>query len=177
MNEWPDVVRACTMANLSVEPSSLPEAPAKMYRPTNWFAAIVLCSCWLALADRGSNADDKASATARITELQKNRLAAAKKANDMLVSQLKEGFLPAGGDTSFILRLAEVKKLVLQARLELADTKQERIKVIEDAIKEFEPFVEAYEKRSKAGIGGVVEFQLAQIHLLELKIAMARAKQ
>jgi len=150
-----------------------------MNRPTNWFAAIVLCSCWLALADRGSNADDKANATDRITELQKNRLAAAKKANDMMVSQLKEGFLPAGGDTiSFILRLAEVKKLVLQARLELADTKQERIKVIEDAIKEFEPLVEAYEKRSKAGIGsGVVEFQLAQIHLLELKIAMERAKQ
>jgi hypothetical protein len=48
-----------------------------------------------------------------------------------MVSNFKEGFLPAGADASFILRLGEVKKLVLQARLDLAETKAERIKAIE----------------------------------------------
>jgi len=90
-----------------------------------------------------------------------------------------DSFLPAGADaTTFILRLGEVKKLVLQARLDLAETKAERIKAIEETIKEIEPFVDAYEKRAKAGIGsGVADVPLAQVYLLELKIALEKTKQ
>jgi hypothetical protein len=166
----------------------------KMNRPARWLTALVFCTCCLLLTEAvGSslfqlaptggggaraNADDKASGKDRIKELQKQRLEAAQKANDIMVSSFKAGFLPAGTDaTTFFLRLAEVKKLVLQAQLDLAETNAERIKAIEDAIKETEPLVDASEKSAKAGIGsGMVQFQLAQAHLLELKIMLEKAK-
>jgi len=137
-----------------------------------------LCFCCLALV-AATNADDKTSGKAKIKELQKQRLEAAKKANDIMVSNFKEGFLPAGADaTTFVLRLGEVKKLLLQARLDLAETKAERLKAIEETIKEIEPLVDAYEKRAKAGIGGGgADVQLAQVYLLEMKIALEKTKQ
>jgi cob(I)alamin adenosyltransferase len=150
----------------------------KTSRPASRFTAIVLCACSLFLAS-ATNADDKATGKDRIKELQKQRLEAAKKANDIMVSNFKEGFLPVGADaTTFVLRLGEVKKLLLQARLDLAETKAERIKAIEETIKEIEPLVDAYEKRAKAGVGGGgVDAQLAQVYLLEMKIALEKTKQ
>jgi hypothetical protein len=156
---------------------SYPETPMKTSRPASWFSAMVLCSFCLLLVS-ATSADDKATGKDKIKELQKQRLEAARKANDILVNNFKDGFLPAGADTtSFLLRLAEVKKLVLQARLDLVETKAERVKVIEEAIKDIEPLVEAYEKRVKAGIAsGAADAQLAQVYLLEMKIALEKAK-
>jgi hypothetical protein len=68
--------------------------------------------------------------------------------------------------------------LVFEARLDLAETKPECVKAIEETIKELEMIVEPFEKRMKAGaLNATVNFYLAQVHLLELKIALEKAKQ
>lgn len=148
--------------------------------PTNWFTAMVVFSCWLALAGCGTSADDKVDAKEKIKELQKQRLEAAKKARDYLLRAFQQGFLPPGIDDTgaFIFRLVEVNKLVFQARLDLCEKKSERIKVIEETIKEFEPLVAAQDKKAKAGqANATFNYHLLEVHLLELKIALAKAKQ
>jgi cob(I)alamin adenosyltransferase len=139
-----------------------------------WFAVIALFACWLALAARGTSAD-KVDAKDKIKDLQKQRLDALMKARERLVKQLENGFLPGAADTAaFMTQLRDVTRLVCQARLDLCAGKQERIKVIEESIKEFAPTVEALEKRQKAGVGNAtVDFHLAQASLLELKISLS----
>jgi hypothetical protein len=148
-------------------------------RATICFTALVLCSCWLAVADRGARADDKADVKAKIKELQKQRLEAATKARDFLFNQLERGYIPSGAaDTSvFFTQLVLLDKLVHEARLDLSETRAERIKATEQSIKQFEPIVAQFEKRYKEGIGNAtVTFHLAEVHLLEMKIALEKAK-
>jgi hypothetical protein len=143
------------------------------------FTALVLCSCWLALAGRGVRGDDQGAAKAKIKQLQKQRLEAATKARDFLFDQLERGYIPSGAaDTSaFFTQLVLLDKLVYEARLDLCETRAERIKATEQSIKQFEPIVAQFEKRYKEGIGNAtVTFHLAEVHLLEIKIALEKAK-
>jgi hypothetical protein len=170
------VILACTIGWSILERSAHLETPMQTNRAASWFTAIVLCSCCLVLAN-ATNADDKAGAKDKIRELQKQRLEVAKKASEIMVAQLKAGLMPAGMNT-FLLRFVEVSNLLVQARLDLAETRAERIKAIEDAIKEFEPIVTPFEQMVKKEVGNAhANFYLAQAHLLELKIALEKAKQ
>jgi hypothetical protein len=151
----------------------------KTNHPATWFTVLVLCSCWLALAGRGARADDKADGKAKIKALQKQRLEAATKARDFLFKELEQGYIPPGApDTSaFFTQLVILDRLVYEARLDLCETKADRIKAAEQSIKQFEPVVAQFEKRYKEGIGNAtVTFHLAEVHLLEMKIALEKAK-
>jgi len=75
-----------------------------------------------------------------------------------------------------MLRLLELDKLVFQDRLDLCEGKAARIKVVEDAVKEFEPFVKLIEQRYKAGSVPPLTFDLAQLHLLGLRITLEKTK-
>jgi hypothetical protein len=69
-------------------------------------------------------------------------------------------------------------QFVFQARLELCNTKAERIKAIEDTIKEFEPIVAKLEQYDKEGIvDSTPPFRLAQAFSFELQIALQKANQ
>jgi hypothetical protein len=151
----------------------------KTRRQTSWVTAVVLFSCWLSLADRAAGAGAKAGAQDKIKELQKQRLEAAKKARDYLAGVVQHGYMPKGVYTStFVFRLVEVNRLVLQARLDLCEGRPERIKAVEETIKEFEPLVEKLQGLHKAGAAGsALYFHLAQAHLLELRIALEKARQ
>jgi hypothetical protein len=58
----------------------------------------------------------------------------------------------AGNTNGFTNQILDANKLVFHARLDLFDKKTERVKVVEDTIKEVEPIVALYEKHFKAGI-------------------------
>jgi hypothetical protein len=151
----------------------------KTNRLMNWFTGVVLLSCWLGTIDR-ARADDKVDPKDKIKGLQKQRLESATKARDYLVKQFRDGFVPAGAvDTlPFTLQLVEVNKLVADARLDLCETKPERIKALEDTIKEFEPILDQFAKRNRAGIANAtLPFHLLQAQILELKIALEKTKQ
>jgi hypothetical protein len=152
----------------------------KTNRPTTWFTAILLFSCWLALDEPGVRAQDNVGAKDKIKALQKQRLEVAKKARDYLAKQFQSGIMPKGGfnDTNtFMLRLLELDKLVFQDRLDLCEGKAARIKVVQETIAEFEPVVKLFEQRYKAGTVDPLTFDLAQLHLLGLKIALEKTKQ
>ena len=141
--------------------------------------AAALFSCCLALAGPRAIADDAADAKGRIRELQKQRLKAATTARDYLVKQFKDDDLATAVNTNgFINQMLEASRLVLQARLDLCDGKPDRIKAIEETIKEFEPIAALYEKHYKSGIvDATVPYQLAQAQLLEWKIVLEQTKQ
>jgi hypothetical protein len=145
------------------------------------FLAIVVSSCCLVLtATVAAPADGPVDAKAKIKELQKQRSEVAQKARDLLVEQFKGGFLPSGFDNvdTFLLRLIDMHKLVLHARLDLAETKAERIQAIEETIKDVALLVKSLENKRNTGLASVpVNTYLAQAQLLELKIALERAKQ
>jgi hypothetical protein len=148
-------------------------------RLTNWFAVIVLSACWHALADHGAIADDKVGAKGKIKKLKQQRLAAANQARAFLSDEMKAGYVPpAVNSLAFYLQVVEVDRLAFQARLDLCETKRQRIKAIKEAIEGFEPIVARIRQQSKSGVGtGKLAFHLVQVHLLELKIALEKAKQ
>jgi hypothetical protein len=148
-------------------------------RLTNWFTVIVLASWWHALADHGAIADDKVGAKGKIKKLQQQRLDAANQARAYFFNQIAHGYLPpAVNSLAFYLQLAEVDKLAFQARLDLCETKRQRIKAIKESIEGFEPIVARIRQQSKSGVGtGKLALHLVQVHLLELKIALEKAKQ
>jgi hypothetical protein len=151
----------------------------QLNRRTGWLAVIAVFASWFVLPDRAPRADDKPAGRDKIRELQKQRLEAATAARDYLVRQWKaDDLLDSVNTPGFTGQLLESNKLVHHARLNLCDTKAERIKAIEDSIKEFEPIVALFEKHFKARIvDSTVPYRLAQAHLLDLQIALEKAKQ
>ena len=148
-------------------------------RLLNSFAAFVLFCCCLTLAGRCQSADDKAGAKDRIKDLQKQRLKAVTIARDYLVKQLKADDLAVSVNSNgFIRQLLDTNKAVYQARLDLCDGKAERTKALDVSIKETEPIVALFEKHFKDEIvDSTVPYHLFQAQLLELKIALEKARQ
>jgi hypothetical protein len=108
------------------------------------------------------------------------RLEAATAVRDHYLRPWKNGTLPPGvGDANGLMnRVLEVNRLVSQARLDLCEGKQDRVRVLETAVKELQPVVEHCEKRYKvAAANSVVPYNLARLQVLELKIALEQAKQ
>jgi hypothetical protein len=144
-----------------------------------WLSVLVFLATSLSLAEQQASAKPKADGKDKIKRWQKERLEAATAIRDNYLNQRRNGLLPPGSDTiGLINKLLEVNKLVFQARLELCEGKQDRIKVLEETLKEVEPIAELCEKRLKAGAANsLVPYNLARIHLLELKIALEKVKQ
>jgi len=147
--------------------------------PFNRLSTVFLSLCCLIPAGGSASAADGGDAKARIKELQKQRLKALTTARDYLVGQFKaDDLLTEVNSNGFIKQLFDANKMVLQARLDLSDTKADRIKALEESIKEFEPIVAAFEKHFKMQIvDSTVPYHLAQAQLLEMKIALEKAKQ
>jgi hypothetical protein len=138
-----------------------------------------LAICCFAAAGGLAQADDRADAKSKINELQKQRLAAAVAARDDLFGQLRADDLLIEVTTcGFTQQLLDAHKLVFQARLDLCDAKADRIKAIENTIKEFQPTLTIFERHFQNSIvGSTAPYRLGQALLLEMKIAQEKAKQ
>jgi dienelactone hydrolase len=112
----------------------------------------------------------------KVRELQKQRLETAESARNYLFKQLKDG--AAGTDTgAFAKQLLDAAKLVFQARLDYYEGKPERTQAIEESIQEIEPIVEVFQQRfEKQMANSQYSYLLAQDHLLEMKIALEKAR-
>jgi len=147
-------------------------------------AAMLLFSCCLAMTARNATAGDKVDAKDKIKQLQKKRLEAATIARDNIVKRWRAGSRGSSDvetavwTPGFQTQMLDAHKLVFQARFELCNTKAERIKAIEDTIKEFEPILAKLEQYDKEGIvDSTPPFRLAQAFSFELQIALQKAKQ
>jgi hypothetical protein len=140
---------------------------------------VISSSFCLVLATAAASAADKADAKDKIKDLQKQRLKALTTARDYLVKQWKSDDLVTEVNTNgFLNQMLDTHKLVFQARLDLCDTTADRIKALEESIKDFEPVQAVFEKHFKAGIvDSTVPYHLGQAYLLELQIALEKAKQ
>jgi|SRR5580700_921485 hypothetical protein len=138
--------------------------------------ALVIC-CFAAVGGLG-RADDQAASNAKIKELQKQRLQAATVARDDLFNQFRaDDLLTEVNTNGFAHLLLDSNKLVLQARLDLCDTKEDRLRATEQSIKEFEPTVAIYQRHFQTGIvGSTAPYRMAQALLLEMQIAQEKAK-
>ena len=138
---------------------------------------ILAVCCLLAIAD-SARADNPPDATARIKELQKQRVAAAVAGRDDLFNQLRaDDLLTEVNTCGFTQQLLDSHKLVLQARLDLCDTKPERLKAIQQTIAEFKPTLAIFERHFQNQIvGSTAPFRLGQALLLDMQIAEEKAK-
>ena len=115
-------------------------------------------------------AAEKAKTTDKIEDLLQERLGIAQKIQKIVVAQYRSGNVAFG-----VLHEAEVA--VLKARLELCQTKQDRIKVYEDVVREAETQNRIAEARLKGGYR-ITEVEVLRIrdYLLECQIGLERAK-
>jgi dipeptidyl-peptidase-4 len=116
----------------------------------------------------------------KLKELQEQRLKAATKAFELIIQQpLQSGPSTNKGDASARVHLMlKASKLMLDARLDLCETKEERIQTYSDMIGKLEPLVEIAKKQFKAGTAdSFYIFPLAKAYLLDIKVAMEKQKQ
>jgi outer membrane protein TolC len=114
-------------------------------------------------------AEDAASATDTIGQLLQQRLAIA----EQMQETAKAAFQAGRASYSAVL---QADLAVLEARLELAETRQERIKIYEQMMAKAKASQEIVLKLREAGRGSRLDLLKARDRVLELRIALERAK-
>jgi outer membrane protein TolC len=115
-------------------------------------------------------ADDKAEPSDKIKELKEKRLAVLVKISDILEERQRNGI---------VLHFDAVHKAkvdVLAARLDLAETKEDRIKVCEEAVKEATEWEAILKQSVEGGFASPIDLLKAQAATLESRIALEKAK-
>jgi len=129
---------------------------------------LVGCILTLSVAE-GTVAQDENTANDEIKALLKERLA--------IVTTIYEQRLEAHkqGETS-LENVLEARADLLSARLELCETKDQRVKLHEEMVRLAGESLSALEGLSKAGVIPQVEFLKAKLQLIKARIALERAK-
>jgi hypothetical protein len=129
--------------------------------------------CWLSLlltVASSVTADDKAEPSDKIKELKEKRLAVLVKIVDSLEQKQRGGMLlPFDA-------VHKAKVDVLAARFDLAETKEDRIKVCEEAVKEAADWEASLKNLVEGGFASPVDLLKAQAGGLECRIALEKAK-
>ena len=132
--------------------------------------AASICCLWLAMAPVAGG-QDKANPKDKLKELLQERLATGQMIHDVTVKGYTQG------DPKFTLdQVHEAKVKLLEARLDLAETKEQRLKVHEEAVQDAREWEEVASKIAQAGRGPPVEVLRARSYHLERRIALERAK-
>jgi len=105
----------------------------------------------------------------KIKELQKEHLATVTRIYELTLERYKSG--QASPD-----QLLQAQTAILSAKLELAETKQERIKAHEEMVTLAEQAQEYAQKLVDAGQGTTIDALKARAHLLRARIALEKAK-
>jgi hypothetical protein len=119
----------------------------------------------VALVEEGDGPKDK------VKELQKKRVAKLTELHRLIQNEARIKLFDP-------FRLFEVTEMLYKARLELCETKQDRINVLEEFVKESSKAVELLRERAQQGLAGSeVGLLIAEASLLEAQVALEKAKQ
>jgi outer membrane protein TolC len=116
-----------------------------------------------------ASAAEQGEANDKIKELMQKRLVTVTEIHKLLL----KGFM--GGQVPFD-RVLEARAAMLRAELDLAETKQDRIKVHVEMVKTAEEMVEIVNRLAKAQQATRVDVLKAEAQLLEARIGLERAK-
>jgi outer membrane protein TolC len=116
-----------------------------------------------------SAAADKADPNDRMKALLRQRVDTAKDIFDLMLEKYKHG----GGNIGSVHR---AKVNWLTARLSLADTKGERVKIHEEIVKDAKEWEQSALQNVETGAGERIEALTARADRIEAEIALERAK-
>ncbi|GEM_PF-4322850 len=132
--------------------------------------AAAACSVWLAAASNAGS-QQKADSKDKLKQLLQERVALAEKLHDLALIGYR------GGDQKFSFAVVyDAKAKLLAARLDLAETKEQRIKIYEDMVKDAADHEKAVLQLEKAGGRSRFDVLNAKVYHLERRIALERAK-
>lgn len=137
--------------------------------PILMFAAAA-CSVWLAT---GSNASSQPNTNRKdkLKQLLQERLALAEKMHGLVNTGYR------GGDQKYSFAVVHDAKVKwLAARLDLTETKEQRIKVHGDMVRDAAEYEQVVSQVHNAGGGSYVDVLNAKVYHLERLIALERAK-
>jgi outer membrane protein TolC len=138
-------------------------------RNVAFVATAILAAVWFVLPARTSHADDQPDPKARIKKLQEERLAAAKEIYDLDMKAYQRGGVSYD-------RARQALVTLLHARLDLAETKDERIKVMEEIVKSAKQWEESVGAMAKSGVIAGTEALRARVDRLSAEIALEKAR-
>jgi hypothetical protein len=135
-------------------------------------ASVVVFACLLPLGN--AVAGDK-NGKEKLKELQKQRLDSANKAFE----RLRDLFVSGSFGKENVGKLIQASELALAARLDLCESKQERVNVYYVMTTELVPVIQIVEQQTKKSKAPETEFSLSlmQAHYLGLKVALEKEKQ
>lgn len=138
-------------------------------RQRGFWGACGAAAVLLLLRGGAAVAEDAASTADTIRQLLQQRLANAEE-----IQQIAESAFQTGRGS--YREVIQAQFAVLKARLELAETRQERIKIYEQMIARAEAYQKFVLATHTAGRGARLDLLKAQDRVLELRIALERAK-
>ena len=142
------------------------------FTPTNILRLVVstaILGCLVLFVASTALSDDKAASQDKIKELKKQRLSQLEE-----IVKLENAMYAAG--TGQLGDLWKAEQDVLAARLDLAETKEARIKILEEGVKHAEKMASLVEGRFKTGQVVVAEHLKAKVYVLDAQIALETAK-
>jgi outer membrane protein TolC len=116
------------------------------------------------------HAEEKAVPPDRIKALLKEREAVAKDIYELLLEKFKQG----NGTVGPVHR---AKMVWLSARLSLAETKPERLKIYEELVKDAKEWEQEAIRNVEKGVGQQIEALTAKADRVEAELALERAKE
>jgi outer membrane protein TolC len=120
-----------------------------------------------ASGDEPSNAEDT---TARIRKLQQERVDVLQRAVNLVLIQFKEGEISFNG-------VHEIQRDLLDARLEMAETRGEKIKGLESHLKFAKGALRLAEGQAAAGKTDQVAVYLAKSDVLSIEIQLLKLRE
>jgi outer membrane protein TolC len=133
-------------------------------------AVFVGCFASLLFYPRLVASADKAEARSKIKSLLQERLAVLQRIQRIVVARYQHGAISAD-----VLRDAGIS--VLKARLDLCETKEERVRVHEDMVTDAEAWDKLAQAEYKSGVHGTeIDALRARAYLLDCRIDLERAR-
>jgi proline dehydrogenase len=143
-------------------------------RPASTASHFVLAVTFLGvffLMCNSAFAQDKTGSGDKIKELKESRLVLLEKIHRFAIEALKQG-----DPKITFAQVHQTQAGLLAARLDLAEKKEDRIKICEDAVNNAEAWQESVRRLVETGRESGIRILQAQAYVLETRIALEKAK-
>jgi outer membrane protein TolC len=132
-------------------------------------SAVLAAVCLAAPPGRPGHAADQAESKDRIKPLLQERLSTLKDIHEALVRAQARGAASADD-------VQQARGAVLRAQLDLYDTKEERLKMLEAIVKEAREWEQTTRKSVQSGSSPPIDGQRATLARIEAELALEKAK-
>jgi outer membrane protein TolC len=132
-------------------------------------SAVLAVVCFAAPPERPGRAADQAESGDRIKPLLKERLGTLKDIYDALVTAQARG-------AASLDDVQQARGAVLRAQLDLCDTKEERVKLLESIVKEAREWEQTARKSVRSGSSPPIDGMRATLARLDAELALEKAK-